>query len=95
MIIVAGHLRVASGDRDAFLARTRQAVQLARSAPGCHDFSVSADLLDGERINIYERWTDQAALHAFRGEGPDDALNALIVSADVDEFDVLPAQRDA
>ncbi|MGH3381988.1 MAG: putative quinol monooxygenase [Actinoallomurus sp.] len=91
MIIVAGHLRVATADRDRFLARSREAMRLARTTPGCHDFVVAADPLDAERINIYERWTNRAVLHAFRGDGPNDELNTLIVSADVDEFEVLPA----
>jgi heme-degrading monooxygenase HmoA len=91
MIIVAGHLRTATADRDRFLARSRDAIELARGTPGCHDFVVAADPLDAERVNIYELWTDRAAVHAFRGDGPSDELNALIVSADLDEFDVLPA----
>jgi quinol monooxygenase YgiN len=90
MIIVAGHLRVATADRDRFLALSREAIQLARTTPGCLDFLVAADPLDAERIDIYERWTDRAIMHAFRGDGPGDELNTLIVSADVEEFEVLP-----
>lgn len=88
MIIVAGHLRVTARDRDAFLTRSHEAIRLARSAPGCQDFVVAADPLDPERINVYERWSNRAALHTFRGDGPNDELNALIVSADVAEFEV-------
>jgi len=88
VIIVAGQLRVAAGDRDRFLARSREAIQLARDARGCRDFAVAADPLDPERVNVYERWTDRDALHAFRGDGPGDELSALIVSADVGEFEV-------
>jgi quinol monooxygenase YgiN len=54
VIIVAGHLRVAASDRDALLARSRTAVELARSAPGNHDFVVAADPLDPMRVNVYE-----------------------------------------
>ena len=88
MIVVAGHIRVAAADRDVFVARSRTAVELARRAPGCHDFAVTADSADPDRVNVYERWTDRAALRAFRGEGPDDDLSALIVSVAVDEFEV-------
>ncbi len=88
MIVVAGHLRVGAADRDEFLLRSREAVELARLAPGCHDFAVSADVVDRERVNVYERWTDRAALQAFRGDGPGEELNALIISADAQEFDV-------
>jgi quinol monooxygenase YgiN len=91
VIIVAGHLRVAGADRDLFLERSRQAIELARDAPGCRDFVVAADPLDPERVNVYERWDDPASLHAFRGEGPGDELGAMIVSADVEEFEVRPA----
>jgi hypothetical protein len=93
MIIVAGHLRTAAIDRERLLAMSRDAIQLARATPGCHDFVVAADPLDPGRTNIYERWTDRATLHAFRGEGPGDGLNSLVIGADVDEFEVLPARR--
>jgi quinol monooxygenase YgiN len=95
MIIVAGHLRVDTAERDAFIARSREAVELARNTTGCHDFAVSADSVDPERINVYERWTDRPALKAFRGDGPDDELTALIVSADLREFEVQPGEPRA
>ena len=88
VIVVAGHIRVAAADRGAFLDLSRQAVELAREADGCVDFAVSADLADPERVNIYERWVGRGALEAFRGNGPGGDLSALIVSADVREFDV-------
>lgn len=91
MIIVAGYLRVAEADRDRFLAESREAVQLARATPGCHDFVVAADPLDAERVNVYERWANRSIMLAFRGDGTSDELNALIVSADIGEFEVLPA----
>jgi quinol monooxygenase YgiN len=91
MIIVAGHLRVPAVDRDAFVGRSSEAVQLARRADGCHDFAVSGDSADPERVNVYERWADRASLHAFRGDGPDDGLSAMIVSAEIEEFDVQPS----
>lgn len=51
------------------------------------DFAIGADLADPARINIFERWTDEESLHAFRGSGPDDDQQAAIISADVREFD--------
>lgn len=56
---------------------------------------MAADPLDPTRVNGYERWTDRASLGAFRGNGPDDELRGLIVSADIGEFEVLPARPDA
>jgi quinol monooxygenase YgiN len=49
------------------------AVRLARQAPGCLDFVVSADPVDPTRVNIFERWAGPEDLDAFRGSGdPDD-----------------------
>jgi quinol monooxygenase YgiN len=90
MIIVAGHLRVAAADREAYLATSAEAVRLAREAPGCLDFVVAADLLDPERVNVSERWTDRASLAAFRGAGPGGELGAMIVAADVREYEASP-----
>lgn len=89
MIIVAGHIRVAEGNRTAFLEGSAEAVRLARSESACLDFTVSADVVDPERVNVYERWVDRSALMAFRGDGPSDALNELIIGAEVQEFKVL------
>ncbi|CAA9374674.1 MAG: Uncharacterized conserved protein [uncultured Nocardioidaceae bacterium] len=69
MIIIAGHLRVAATDRDRYLTAVRDVAAQARRAPGCLDFVQSADPIDPERINIYERWEDDEPLMAFRGSG--------------------------
>ena len=39
---------------------------------GCIDFSLSADLLDGGRINVFEQWRSPDDLLAYRaGHGPE------------------------
>jgi quinol monooxygenase YgiN len=63
-------------------------VRQARRAPGCLDFSLSADLLEPGRVNIYERWESQAAVEAFRGSGPSDEQGATIRAASVSEYDI-------
>lgn len=83
MIIVSGRIQVAPEQADAFLSVSRDAIVQARRAPGCLDFVVAADPLDPGRINVYEKWDSPAALKAFRGDGPDPELTAMIVSADV------------
>jgi quinol monooxygenase YgiN len=90
VIVVAGHLLIVAGERDAFVERSREAVELARGAPGCHDFAVSADPADPDRVNVYERWADRSSLLAFRGEGPSDDLREVIAGAEVSEFEVQP-----
>jgi quinol monooxygenase YgiN len=91
MIVVAGHLRVDPAARAEFLERTRGSIALARAAPGCLDFALSADLLDAGRVNVFERWVDRAALEAFRGSGPDDGLGAMIRAFHVEELEATPA----
>lgn len=93
MIIVAGHLVVDAVGRDAYLQTCRAVVEQARSAPGCLDFALSADLVDERRINILERWETQADVEAFRGSGVDDEQGALIRSASVAEYDVADVRQ--
>ena len=63
-------------------------MQQARRTPGCLEYAISADLLDPDRIDIFERWQSQAAVEAFRGSGQSDGQQAVIVSASVSEYDV-------
>lgn len=88
MVIVAGHLMVDPEQREAYLEGCVSVVELARGAGGCLDFSITADLLDSGRINIFERWESQSAVEAFRGSGPSDEQGAAIRSASVAEYDV-------
>lgn len=87
MIIVAGYLTVDPNERDRYLQGCVEVVRLAREAAGCEDFVIGADLLDARRITVYERWADEAQLHAFRESGPDSEQQAAILDADVREFD--------
>jgi quinol monooxygenase YgiN len=88
MVIVAGHLIVAADQREAYLAGCVAVVEQARGAPGCLDFSITADLVDATRIDIFERWESQADVEAFRGGGPSGDQAAAILAASVCEFDV-------
>jgi len=92
MLIVAGHIMVDPGQRKSYLATCRDVVEQARSAPGCLDFSVTADLVDPGRINVFEHWETQSAVEAFRGSGPTDEQTAMVLSARVAEYDVNEAR---
>ncbi|MBF6465412.1 antibiotic biosynthesis monooxygenase [Nocardia beijingensis] len=85
MLIVAGYLRVT--DRDRYLDSCREVVALARAAEGCLDFSLGADLIEPDRVNVYERWATRAAVERFRGTGTSGDLDAQIMGADVREFE--------
>lgn len=52
MVIVAGHLIVDHARRESYLADCVSVIEQARRAPGCLDFSISADLVVPGRINI-------------------------------------------
>ena len=88
MVIVAGHVVVDPRQRPDYLSGCVEVVRQARRAPGCLDFSLSADLLEPGRVNIYERWKSVAAVEAFRGSGPSDEQGAAILAASVAEYDI-------
>ncbi len=83
VIVVAGWLRVAAEDREAYLDGCHAVVEAARAAPGCIDFSLGPDLLDAERINVFEQWESEVAVERFRGSGTSDDQAAMIIGAHV------------
>ncbi len=87
MIIVAGYLLVKASKRTKFLKSSVEAVVLARQTKGCIDFSVSADPIDKNRVNILEIWKSRKALNTFRGNGPSDDLSSLIDRFELQEFE--------
>ena len=66
MIIIAGYTRTDAEKRGAAMEAFKGMVERARAYDGCLDFSVSADAVDPERVNLFERWRDQATLDAWR-----------------------------
>ena len=92
MVIVAGQFTVATGQRESYLAGCVGVVEQARRAAGCLDFSIAADLVEPDRINIFEQWESRAAVEAFRGGGPDDDQSAAMLAASVIEYDVTNAR---
>lgn len=88
MIIVSGWLRVREENREAYLEGCREVVAAARSAPGCVDFHLSADLLDPARINVFEQWESVGAVDDFRGSGPSDEQEDAIAGAHVEQHEI-------
>jgi len=87
-IIVAGSLIIKQGCRDDFIDQSKAAIEMARNNDSCLDFSVSADSIDANRVNIFEKWTSRAALVKFRNNGSKDSDFSLIKSFHVNEYDV-------
>lgn len=92
MLIIAGYLMTEPTLRDAFVAEGTTAVSLARDAPGCLDFSITADTLDPARVNVFERWETEEELLAFRGSGPDADTATQILDADVKRYVVASVE---
>ena len=63
-------------------------VEAARAAPGCLDFSLSPDLLDDGRINVFEKWESVETVERFRGSGTPDEQQAMIIDAHVAQHEV-------
>jgi quinol monooxygenase YgiN len=72
MIIIAGYTRTDAEKRDGAVDAFRGMVERARAYDGCLDFSISADAVDPERVNLFECWRDQTTLDAWRkvAKGP-------------------------
>ena len=88
MIVVGGYLQVEPAERAAYLEGCHDVVRLARAAGGCLDFALSPDVLDPGRINVFERWENQADVEAFRGSGPSADQASQILASDVHQFEV-------
>ena len=88
MIIVAGHLIVDPDTRQEAIEDRLEVMIAARAAAGCLDFSIAADPIEPDRINIYERWESADAVESFRGDGPGDEQQAAIRSADVAQYEI-------
>lgn len=88
MFIIAGHLRVDIADRDAYVADCRTVCEQARRAPGCLDYTVAADPLEPDRVNVYELWATGETLTQFRGSGPEDQLSRRVRDAQVHRYQI-------
>ena len=88
MLIIAGYLEVGPTERDVYVRDCVTAVQMAVAAPGCLDYSITADSTDPSRVRVFERWESEEGLLAFRGSGPSDDQQAAIVAADVKRYAV-------
>ena len=66
MIIIAGYTLTDAHKRDAAVEAFAAMVGRARKQDGCLDLSISSDVVDPERINVFECWRDQQSLNAWR-----------------------------
>lgn len=88
MIIVAGFLKVDPVERANYLLNCIEVARAARSTQGCIDFHLSADPIEPGRINIFEQWESVETVEAFRGSGPSDGQQSVIIEARVLQYEI-------
>lgn len=88
MIIVAGFLKVDPVEREHYLTQCIDVVSAARFTEGCIDFHLSADPIEPGRINVFEQWKSVEAVEAFRGSGPSEDQQAVIIEAKVLQYEI-------
>jgi hypothetical protein len=87
-IIVAGKLTLKPGCRGEFIEQSLSSISQARANQNCLDFSVSPDPIDQNRVNIYEKWLSREALDVFRSIGPESRVLSMVLSFDINEYEV-------
>lgn len=88
LIVVAGKLILHPNARAEFIAKSIEAIKLARCNDDCLDFSVSADPIEVNRVNIFEKWKSITALNEFRDAAGNGDLFLLVKSFDVNEYEI-------
>ena len=88
MLIIAGHYLVDAAQRDAYVEAYRDLVTRARAAPGCFDVAITADTVEPDRVNMYERWQDEETLAAFRAVASPPPLDVEMFAVQVSKFSV-------
>lgn len=64
MILVMGHLQLASGGAAALGSALKAIITATREESGCLHYAIAHDIDDADRLHVSERWRDQAALGA-------------------------------
>ncbi|MEL7352222.1 MAG: antibiotic biosynthesis monooxygenase family protein [Cyanobacteria bacterium P01_A01_bin.116] len=95
MIIVSGKIYVIPGKRDTFIEGSIESIKAARRAKGCRAFVVGPDVVEADRVNIYEEWDSKEDLSNFRGSGLSSGISSLIKDANVSEHYIKDASPDS
>lgn len=95
MIIVSGKIYVIPGKRDTFIEGSIESIKAARRTKGCKAFVVGPDVVEPDRVNIYEEWDSKEDLSNFRGSGPSADISNLIKDANVSEYYIRDTSPDS
>ncbi|RZQ63984.1 antibiotic biosynthesis monooxygenase [Amycolatopsis suaedae] len=88
MLIIAGWARVPAERRDEYVAAHQEMVGRARVAEGCHDLAITADPLEDDRVNVYERWESEETLTAWRAVANAPRLDVPIEAGDIAKYTI-------
>jgi quinol monooxygenase YgiN len=68
-ILVTGTIDIDPANRDAFIAACQELMAATHQEAGCEHYSFSADLADGGRFHISERWSTKEEMDAHAASG--------------------------
>lgn len=88
MLIIAGHVEVPSGQRDAFVTGMQDLIARARRAPGCLDVAITPDPSDPCRVYNYERWESWDHVQAWRAVAHAPDIGIPMVADDVQAYEI-------
>ncbi len=84
MIIVAGWVRVGTGEVERLRDAIIRMVEATRREPGCLDYALAVDFEDPQLLRVSERWADERALAAHFATAHVAAFNALLATAAIE-----------
>jgi quinol monooxygenase YgiN len=98
MLILAGTLRIAAGQRAAALGAIIDMVKATRAEPGCIEYSFAFDVQDDHLLHLFEAFADDAALVAHRASTHMARWRALmpelgIGGRDMNEYQVASSRK--
>lgn len=88
MLIIAGKMYVPEADRDKFVEGHRDVVAKSREADGCLDLAISADMIEANRVNMFELWESREKLDAWRKVAPGPSFQTQIEGGDVQMHEI-------
>jgi quinol monooxygenase YgiN len=91
-VIIAGKMYVDPDKRERFVEGYRVLVEKARAYPGCIDVSMSPDLLEPGRVNLFECWESADVLAQWRAKAPRPAGRVKFRDAQVYKYDAGDAR---
>jgi len=88
MIVVAGYIRLAPGQRDQAVTAATEMMRHTRQEPGCQTYEFSADLVDPDRFRIFEEWDSPESLAAHFQTDHMRAFQTRMAQVKIEEMEV-------